>query len=224
MSKNEWIFDVNIKNEIELDDYMLFYFELNEQMVNLSTVGSKEKYCLGTEGKLIKCDDVNFDKVYKINKRELAYKMLEKFNNKIKNEYNNNMTLFNLEYEVLKFPLEIFSEEIIFKIMKEANDRKNNILVVDGDGSPKIINNYYEATSYSVRHELWESFNNYVGKYADEEYFKYVYYSMIKCWSIYLKTKRRVLVDFEVNFKDAQESLKEITQITKDDNNEKRSI
>lgn len=50
--------------------------------------------------------------------------------------------------------------------MRAADDRHYNQLVVDEEGSIRILSNHENGLLYPVQLEGWNAGNNYVGKYS----------------------------------------------------------
>lgn len=107
-------------------------------------------------------------------------------------------------------PSHLFSRSEIEQIMRNADDRVNNQLVIDEDGYVKIVNNSNEKLLYPVSHETWNSGNMYVGKYSQLKTLNDVYISSLQGWLMYLKTGRRQYMDYVHENKDEKTLIEEI--------------
>ena len=93
-------------------------------------------------------------------------------------------------------PTHLFDKSVIENVMRNADDRRNNQLVIDEEGYAKIISDDEDGMLYPVRLEYWNAGNNYVGKYSklctlDEDY-KYCLHG----WLRYLMTGRKQYMDY----------------------------
>lgn len=93
-------------------------------------------------------------------------------------------------------PEHLFTEEEIKDLMKKADARVRNQLVVDEDGYARIISGYNDNYVFPVRIEAWEAGNVYVGKYSDLSDSKTAYMCALNGWLLYLKTGNPQYVDF----------------------------
>ena len=80
--------------------------------------------------------------------------------------------------------------------MRSADDRKDNMLVIDENGYAKVIDNKNNIFLYPVRHESWGAGNIYVGKYSSLKTLDYDYISSLQGWLNYLKYERAIYVDY----------------------------
>lgn len=93
-------------------------------------------------------------------------------------------------------PSHLFTKDEIETLMRTADDRKQNMLVIDEDGNAKIIQDITLGFLYPVRHEAWESRNNYVGKYSDLSTLDDTYLQSLQGWLGYLESGRRQYMDY----------------------------
>lgn len=85
-------------------------------------------------------------------------------------------------------PTHLFTENEIHELMAKADDRVENVLVIDGDGSPLIVQDLEFAKMFPVRNEVWDARNNYVGKYSLLDTVPETYLGMLECWYKYLSS------------------------------------
>ena len=93
-------------------------------------------------------------------------------------------------------PKHLFTKAEIEALMRNADDRNNNGLVIDENGYARIISDEESTSLYPVHIETWGAGNNYVGKYSKlyalEESYKFCLYG----WYWYLVTREVQYVDF----------------------------
>lgn len=93
-------------------------------------------------------------------------------------------------------PKHLFTKAEIEALMRNADDRNNNGLVIDENGYARIISDEENTSLYPVHIETWGAGNNYVGKYSKlyalEESYKFCLYG----WYWYLVTREVQYVDF----------------------------
>ena len=117
---------------------------------------------------------------------------------------------FDIEAEKFINPEHLFSREEIKFLMKNADDRFDNQLVIDENGYAKIIRDCWGST-YPVSHGVWCSGNCYVGKYSDLSDLDICYASSLHSWLVYLKTGKPIRADYC----DCEDTGKIIGQIKK---------
>lgn len=84
-------------------------------------------------------------------------------------------------------PQHLFTVDEIKKLMLAADDRVNNILVINGNGYAKIIQDLNSRSLYPVINETWVAYNNYVGKYSRLPDLETAYHYCLAKWYLYLK-------------------------------------
>lgn len=93
-------------------------------------------------------------------------------------------------------PSWLFSKEEISTLMRNADDRKNNILVINYDGHAEIIQDIEKSHYYPVSHESWDAGNNYVGKYSTLSSLDDDYITSLQGWLLFLKTRKHIRMDY----------------------------
>ena len=92
-------------------------------------------------------------------------------------------------------PIHLFEKEEIETLMRNADDRHTNQLVIDENGYAKIISDNENGMLYPVRLESWNAGNNYVGKYSKLFTLDETYECCLYGWLNYLKIGRTQYVD-----------------------------
>ena len=134
-----------------------------------------------------------------ITSRQNCKEICELCENKIKSIFN----LVNLDFDYGLFfhnelirnpqisPNHLLKKKEIRKLLKNADDRHHNTLVIDENGFPQIIQNDTEDVFlFPVRNSQWVAGNNYVGRHAflDENYINDIYIYCLTAWLRYLET------------------------------------
>jgi len=106
-----------------------------------------------------------------------------------------------------------FTLEQIKEMMRAADDRVWNKLVIDEYGRAKIIQKIGDAELYPVTQETWDAGNIYVGKYSTLSDAEQSYQYMLEGWLYYIKNGRHIYVDD--SDKDIEELEREIEEMIK---------
>lgn len=122
---------------------------------------------------------------------------------------------FSIQLVKIGKPSHIFSQDEIKEIMRSADDRLSNQLVIDEDGYARIISDGTSGYLYPVRHEHWNAGNAYVGKYSKLSKLKDIYISSLYGWLLYLETGRKQYIDYVDDTKDEKELRRQIKEYYK---------
>ena len=126
-------------------------------------------------------------------------------------EYSKDFSCFTAELVKIGKPNHLFSKKEIEDLMRSADDRVNNQLVIDENGYAKIVNCNEDGILYPVRHEIWVAGNLYVGKYSKLQTLNDNYLSSLQGWLLYLQTGEKQYVDYvDSSNIDEQELIKKI--------------
>ena len=93
-------------------------------------------------------------------------------------------------------PTHIFTKNEIKELMRNADDRLGNTLVIDEFGFAHVIPGNFDKHSYPVSQETWGSRNNYVGKYSKLLDLNESYEYMLKGWLNYLEKGVTTYIDY----------------------------
>ena len=104
--------------------------------------------------------------------------------------------LISIELKKVGKPSHLFTRSEIEVLMRNADDRVCNQLVIDENGYAQIVNNISEGFLYPVRHESWDAGNNYVGKYSQLTTLTDDYIASLQGWLLYLKTGKTQHMDY----------------------------
>ena len=182
-----------------------FFFEFRESSGgNIFDLINNKQKCICRNGLIKEVTVGNFEECAFVNNREEAVEILGNIA-KIFEEYLNNEGLaavddhhqcFSISFRRHGIPSHLFEKSEIETAMRNADDRHNNQLVVDEDGYVKIISDNKDGMLYPVRLECWNAGNNYVGKFSKLCTLDVVYKYCLHGWFRYLKTGRKLYMDF----------------------------
>lgn len=109
-------------------------------------------------------------------------------------------------------PSHLFTKEEIETLMRNADDRKRNMLVVDENGRANIIQDITQGFLYPVRHEAWDPKNNYVGKYSNLSTLDDTYLLSLQGWLSYLESGQKQYMDYIRSERDIDYLIEKILQ------------
>lgn len=115
------------------------------------------------------------------------------------------------EWECVAKPTHVFSCAELEAKLKEADDRKDNRLVVDENGAVEVVPGGFGYIRYPVENEMYSAGARYVGKYANytKKRMDELYGNLLNAFLSYLKTGRTQFVDMLLSY-DEEELLKMI--------------
>lgn len=124
---------------------------------------------------------------------------------------------FQVEIKMVAPPKKIFEMEELESCILNADDRKNNTLVINADGSINIISGYCPKQVYPVALETWCAGNKYVGKYSalPSKEIEYIYKLALEGWYHYLNAKHHISVDHMSETISIKELIQKINVLTK---------
>lgn len=210
---NQWCFK-QLFDEVSLQKNIRFYITYESE--NSSFFDENIEY-LCEDGFIKTLNNEQVEEIHYVFDRKEALIILEKCNRFIQ-ERCEEENLYMPEYEYFFSinikrcgkPEHIFTKGEIEELMRNADDRKNNILVIDENGYPKIIQDINEGNLYPVRHESWNAGNLYVGKYSDISSLDDDYISSLQGWLEYLKYNKHVSIVYWDDNRDEESLLREI--------------
>lgn len=112
-------------------------------------------------------------------------------------------------------PEHLFTKFEIEVLMRNADDRHHNRLVIDGNGYARIISDEERASLYPVYIEEWDAGNNYVGKYSNLYALDDSYKCCLYGWYRYLITGRKQYVDCLTEKVDESGLIEQIKEVWK---------
>lgn len=146
-------------------------------------------------------DDLS--KALELTSREDVIELVTEINNVVKTEcvakgYDGDSAFLNFSFIMIgrSKPTHLFTLDEIKDLMRNADDDKNNTLVIDELGYAHIVNNYKEQLLYPVSQETWCAGNRYVGKDSTLSDAEPSYHLCLKLWLEYLQTGDRQFDDY----------------------------
>jgi len=139
--------------------------------------------------------------------------------NKIRSYYelagfasHSHITDFNMEFDLIQNqkPTHLFTKEEIRELMRNADDRHNNKLVIDEDGFARLIQDLNLGSLYPVSRGMWIAGNNYVGRYSPLTTVDSAYLDSLARWLDYLKTGEHQTSDYDKHVENVNELISEI--------------
>jgi len=176
---------------------LLYYFELSSATLQLefNDLLDNKRWLLCKDGKVHKLgkDD---DNVFMVSKRDDVLKILRLINAQIQDAANsgsNDSCCIHVIRHKKYRPKHLFTEDEIYDVLKSADDRKNNILVIDEQGFPLVLSKSDSENLYPVSYSRWAARRCYTGKYLEHNnYVHEIYKGMLQLWSQYLLTGEEV--------------------------------
>jgi Serine/threonine protein kinase len=179
-----------------------FYFEFHIDSKSRSIFSDKKLY-LCSDGNIKGLASVNLSEIYYIYDRDEAKQLYKRCIDFISSKciangfgepiYEN---YFSIQFKRCENPTHLFTKSEIEEAMRNADDRKNNMLVIDENGFAKIIQNINDGYLFPVRNESWGAGNVYVGKYSRLSTLNDDYIASLQGWLLYLQTGRKVYMDY----------------------------
>jgi len=118
------------------------------------------------------------------------------YNSKAPSDTKFHDEIFVIHIRKMCTPSHLFSKEEIESVMRHADDRIDNQLVIDENGYPQIISRDKDGSIYPVRYERWCAKNNYVGKYSTLPTLDETYLGMFQGWLRYLQMGKSQYIDY----------------------------
>lgn len=221
-SFTNWNFSDMLQNYLLTDSTAIkfvFEFSCPNNGFSLGSYNRISNY-ICTDGRIKKLNSCLDKSCYCIHDRKIAIdikhrlekrilEILEENNLSALEEYE---TCFSIKLVRVGKPTHLFTKQEIEAEMKQADDRFNNQLVIDGNGYAKVIKNNSYGYLYPVRYESWDSGNMYVGKYSKLLTLDENYISLLQGWLLYLKTRRTQYMEYMHENTNEEELLKEIKE------------
>lgn len=173
--------------------------------------------------KQILCKDGYFrtepssDDVFHCYSLDAVFEISDTIKEKIKSICNDNgfqtdlFLYINIEQKYLDIsPSYLFTKDDIENLMGNADDRNDNILVINCDGHAEIIQNRFKSNYYPVRHETWDPRNKYVGKFSSLSTLEDDYISSLQGWLYFLVNHKNIKMDHVHEEKDIDNLISEI--------------
>ena len=214
---DEIIVDVEPKSALKKHRISFLFYVDYQHSYTYAEISSDDKIYLTKEGtfRRLSADD---ERVYQVYTREEAKKLKKSIIQQFEQHYKENGYDFGVTDCSIGVSLrrvgaiepKRFTLEKITQLMRAADDRENNKLVIDEYGEPHIIQNKSDAQFYPVTQETWDAGNNYVGKYSSLSDAEQSYQYMLEGWLYYTAHSQHIYVD--ESYSDTDELEKKIKE------------
>ncbi|MBE6047759.1 MAG: serine/threonine protein kinase [Clostridium sp.] len=159
------------------------------------------------------------DNHYLVYNRECALELAENCERYVKEkciesgiEYDSYEVIFEVEVWKIGKPTHMFTKEELRDILRNGDDHKNNYLVIDENGYFRLLQSSREKSTFPVRFEGFNAFNNYVGKYSSLNHLDNLYVMALEGWLQYLSRGTSVYMDYKRDKYSEQELISKIKQ------------
>lgn len=205
-----WDFsDLCIEQQNDIDSKLSYYIHFHP----IEHSYKDRDYYLSSNGKIEKSPK----SVYQIYDRSIAKDFVNKCIERIgvlysekKISIDTSEKLFDIEIKKIGKPIHLFTKIEIEDVMRNGDDSRNNILVIDEKGYAKLITSDENRYLYPVSHESFSAYNNLVGKYSKLSTLDDEYISSLQGWLMYLQTGESVYMDYVHENTNEDELLKSI--------------
>ena len=212
----KWSFKNKLLNSEAVDDKKARYCFQFIPPSNIVDYFGRNQKLLSMNGHIV--EDIDPADVYYVYSRENAIRTLNNsekaFDDILRAEGLYEEDDFHMYFQIelcrINKPSHLFTYEEIQELMRNADDRTSNRLVIDENGFAQIISTEEIGYTYPVYHESWDAGNNYVGKYSSLLTAKDDYVSSLQGWLLYLKTGRAHYIDYIRPQQDVEELINEI--------------
>lgn len=192
------------KEEDRSDKRLGFYLRYHDSnRRRLSRISGRKQLLMCADGHIREIDREDTVEIYYTYRREEIWKICERCNQLVEGKcreagYTGRILeeLFSVEMKKCGNPTHLFTKEEMREAMRNADDRRTNVLVIDEDGYVQMIQDIHKAALYPVRNEAWQAGNIYVGKYSDLSDLDRVYIYSLQGWLFYLESGRSIFMDY----------------------------
>lgn len=212
LKKNYTNLFIDIDSYAEKSSNAAFYISLQ---INDGLFMYFEEICLCIDGHFQAKQRDDLTDVKLIYSREEAFDCLEKCKNSLsifcrENGFEDISSYFSINIIKQGKPNHMFSKDEIEVVMRNADDRQHNILVINEDGFVEIVHDGIVSHTYPVRHSSWNAGNRYVGKYSSLETLEDDYISSLQGWLFYLNNGKSIKMDYVHDERDEKLLLEKI--------------
>lgn len=214
---NLWCFkDLLEKDNNQCDGNIRFYLKLNSDTGYRFSLREKGFY-LCNDGFIKEFEKDKLDDIYYNCQRDVIINIRNNCDKIIREKclcegydvYEHD-SFFSIMLERSGKPTHLFTKSEIEELMRKADDRKTNILVIDENGYAQMMQSIRESQLYPVRNEAWQAGNMYVGRYSSLSDLSRTYICSLQGWLMYLETGRTVYMDYMHDNNNIEELIQEI--------------
>lgn len=158
---------------------------------------------LCTDGYIKALKETDMSKALEVNSKENVIALIEAINNKVKSDCEANgldteLAYLSWDIDIIRKskPSHLFTFDEIKNLMADADDSKNNKLVIDENGYARIITIPGPTYLYPVSIETWCASKGYVGQNSSLSDAEPAYHSCLSLWLDYLNTDEKQYDDY----------------------------
>ena len=177
---------------------------------------NKEADYLCKDGYIKTLNEKEVSEILEINSRENVIALIKAINDKIKSDCEAQgldkeqaYLLWDIDIIRKNKPPHLFTLDEIKKLMADADDSKNNKLVIDENGCAHIITIPGPTYLYPVSIETWCAGNGYVGQNSSLSDAEPAYHLCLSLWLDYLNTGKKQYDDYYTQI-DVNKTIEEI--------------
>ncbi len=218
-NKNSWCFKGLLeKDDEQYDANIRFYLKLDTVEGHCFSLREKGFY-LCNNGFIKESEKDKSDDIYYSCQRNIIISIRDNCDKLIKEKclcegydvYKYD-SFFSIMLERCGKPTHLFTKSEIQELMRGADDRETNILVIDENGYAQMMQSISDSQLYPVRNEAWQAGNMYVGRYSNLSDLNRTYICSLQGWLMYLETGRTVYMDYMHDNNNIEELIQEIKQ------------
>jgi hypothetical protein len=158
---------------------------------------------LCTDGYIKALKETDMSEALEVNSKENVIALIEAINNKVKSDCEANgldteLAYLSWDIDIIRKskPSHLFTFDEIKNLMANADDSKNNKLVIDENGCAHIITIPGPTYLYPVSIETWHAGNGYVGQNSSLSDAEPAYHLCLSLWLDYLNTDEKQYDDY----------------------------
>jgi hypothetical protein len=158
---------------------------------------------LCTDGYIKALKETDMSEALEVNSKENVIALIEAINNKVKSDCEANgldteLAYLSWDIDIIRKskPSHLFTFDEIKNLMANADDSKNNKLVIDENGYARIITIPGPTYLYPVSIETWCAGNGYVGQNSSLSDAEPAYHLCLSLWLDYLNTDEKQYADY----------------------------
>ncbi len=199
-----------------------FFFEFTRSFTgSLYELINRKHRCICQDGFIKEISEDGFEECAIVHDRKQAIAVLKNIN-KIFDDYlgcagvagvEDYHQYFDIDIRRDGTPTHLFTKAEIEALMRNADDRRHNRLVIDENGYAKIISDEEPASLYPVAIEEWNAGNNYVGKYSKLYALEDSYEFCLYGWLQYLITGKAQYIEFLTESVDVDSLIEQIREV-----------
>lgn len=158
---------------------------------------------LCTDGHIKALKETDMSEALEVNSKENVIALIEAINNKVKSDCEANgldteLAYLSWDIDIIRKskPSHLFTFDEIKNLMANADDSKNNKLVIDENGYARIITIPGPTYLYPVSIETWCAGKGYVGQNSSLSNAETAYHLCLSLWLDYLNTNKKQYDDW----------------------------